>query len=42
MIDFHTHPVLIQEFADKFPNYQRVGREVLRSRSPLRRRADGK
>jgi len=28
MIDFHTHPVLIQEFADKFPNYQRVAREV--------------
>jgi hypothetical protein len=28
MIDFHTHPVLIREFADKFPNYERVAREV--------------
>jgi predicted TIM-barrel fold metal-dependent hydrolase len=28
MIDFHTHPVLIQEFADKYPNYKRVAREV--------------
>jgi hypothetical protein len=28
MIDFHTHPVLIQEFMDKFPNYKRVAREV--------------
>jgi len=28
MIDFHTHPVLIQEFARKYPNYTRVAREV--------------
>jgi uncharacterized protein len=28
MIDFHTHPVLIQEFADKDPNYRRTAREV--------------
>jgi predicted TIM-barrel fold metal-dependent hydrolase len=28
MIDFHTHPVLIQEFADKYPNYRRMAREV--------------
>lgn len=28
MIDFHTHPVLIQEFAAKYPNYQRMAREV--------------
>lgn len=27
-IDFHTHPVLIQEFADKYPNYGRMAREV--------------
>jgi len=27
-IDFHTHPVLIQEFADKYPNYSRMAREV--------------
>jgi len=24
MIDFHTHPVLIQEFAEKDPNYGRM------------------
>lgn len=28
MIDFHTHPVLIQEFALKYPNYERVARQV--------------
>jgi uncharacterized protein len=28
MIDFHTHPVLIREFADKYPNYSRMAREV--------------
>lgn len=28
MIDFHTHPVLIQELAGKYPNYQRMAREV--------------
>jgi hypothetical protein len=28
MIDFHTHPVLIREFAEKCPNYVRVAREV--------------
>jgi len=28
MIDFHTHPVLISEFAAKYPNYARVAREV--------------
>ncbi len=28
MIDFHTHPVLIQEFAEKYPNYERVAREI--------------
>jgi predicted TIM-barrel fold metal-dependent hydrolase len=28
MIDFHTHPVLIQEFASKYPNYGRMAREV--------------
>jgi hypothetical protein len=28
MIDFHTHPVLIQEFEAKIPNYRRVAREV--------------
>ena len=27
-IDFHTHPVLIQELADKYPNYSRMAREV--------------
>jgi len=27
-IDFHTHPVLIREFAEKYPNYVRVAREV--------------
>lgn len=28
MIDFHTHPVLIQELARKYPNYERVARQV--------------
>ena len=28
MIDFHTHPVLIREFADKYPDYTRMAREV--------------
>ncbi len=28
MIDFHTHPVLIQEFAAKYPNYERSARQV--------------
>ena len=28
MIDFHTHPVLIQEFVAKYPNYLRMAREV--------------
>ncbi len=28
MIDFHTHPVLIQEFVKKYPNYERAAREV--------------
>jgi len=28
MIDFHTHPVIIREFAEKYPNYVRVAREV--------------
>ena len=28
MIDFDTHPVLIREFAEKYPNYVRVAREV--------------
>ncbi len=28
MIDFHTHPVLIQEFLAKYPNYERVARSV--------------
>jgi predicted TIM-barrel fold metal-dependent hydrolase len=27
-IDFHTHPVLIREFTEKYPNYVRVAREV--------------
>jgi len=27
-IDFHTHPVLIREFAEKYPNYVRAAREV--------------
>ncbi len=30
MIDFHTHPLLIQEFVGKYPNYARVAREVFR------------
>jgi len=28
MIDFHTHPVLIQELAAKHPNYERSARQV--------------
>ena len=28
MIDFHTHPVLIQEFVEKYPNYERSARQV--------------
>ena len=28
MIDFHTHPVLIQELAKKYPDYERASREV--------------
>src|SRR5207237_8446952 len=28
MIDFHTHPVLIQELAKKYPDYERSSREV--------------
>jgi predicted TIM-barrel fold metal-dependent hydrolase len=28
MIDFHTHPVMIQEFVDRYPNYRRMAREV--------------
>jgi len=28
MIDFHTHPVLIQELAAKYPNYERSARKV--------------
>ena len=28
MIDFHTHPVLIREFVDKYPNYERMARRV--------------
>ena len=28
MIDFHTHPVLIQEFVEKYPDYERAARQV--------------
>jgi uncharacterized protein len=28
MIDFHTHPVLIQELVAKYPNYERSARQV--------------
>jgi uncharacterized protein len=28
MIDFHTHPVLIQELAAKYPEYERASREI--------------
>lgn len=28
MIDFHTHPVLIQELAGKYPNYRQMARDV--------------
>ena len=27
-IDFHTHPVLVQEMVEKYPNYARMAREV--------------
>jgi uncharacterized protein len=27
-VDFHTHPVLLQEFVDKYPDYGRMAREV--------------
>ncbi len=30
MIDFHTHPVLIREFVEKYPNYERSAREIFR------------
>ena len=30
MIDFHTHPVLIRELAEKDPEYERSSREVFR------------
>lgn len=28
MIDFHTHPVLIKEFVEKYPSYERSARQV--------------
>jgi len=28
MIDFHTHPVLIREFVEKYPHYERSARHV--------------
>jgi uncharacterized protein len=28
MIDFHTHPVLIKEFVEKYPGYERAARQV--------------
>ena len=28
MIDFHTHPVLIREFVEEYPNYERSARQV--------------
>jgi uncharacterized protein len=28
MIDFHTHPVLIKEFVEKYPDYERAARKV--------------
>ena len=28
MIDFHTHPILIQEFVRKYSNYERAARQV--------------
>jgi predicted TIM-barrel fold metal-dependent hydrolase len=28
MIDFHTHPVLVQEFVAKYQNYERMARRV--------------
>ncbi|MFY9527729.1 MAG: amidohydrolase family protein [Candidatus Acidiferrales bacterium] len=28
MIDFHTHPVLIQELAAKYPEYERASRDI--------------
>jgi hypothetical protein len=30
MIDFHTHPVLIRELLEKYPNYERVARQVFK------------
>jgi len=30
MIDFHTHPVLIREFVEKYPGYERMAREVFK------------
>ena len=30
MIDFHTHPVLIREFVEKYPRYERMAREVFK------------
>jgi uncharacterized protein len=28
MIDFHTHPVLVRELAEKYPHFERAAREV--------------
>jgi hypothetical protein len=28
MIDFHTHPVLIREFVEKFPDYAQSARTI--------------
>src|SRR5215471_15293752 len=28
MIDFHTHPVLIKEFVEKYPDYERAARHI--------------
>lgn len=30
MIDFHTHPVLIREFVEKYSGYERMAREVFK------------
>jgi uncharacterized protein len=30
MIDFHTHPVLIREFVEKYPEYERAARQVFK------------
>jgi hypothetical protein len=32
MIDFHTHPVLTQELAEKHPNYTYMARDVFKSK----------